>query len=78
MTQQTTSADLYDFDTEAMAALNEARRMPPGPRRAEAMKRAGILRNAAVESLFYPKRLASVAFRPQLPGRRDSDPEKFR
>src|SRR5258708_7540281 len=36
-----------DLEAEAMAALDEARRMPAGPERTEAMKRAGILRNAA-------------------------------
>jgi len=36
-----------DLETEALAALEAARAMPPGPDRTEAMKRAGILRNAA-------------------------------
>jgi hypothetical protein len=36
-----------DLDAEAFAALEEARAMPHGPERAEAMKKAGILRNAA-------------------------------
>jgi hypothetical protein len=36
-----------DLDTEALAALEEARGMPHGPERTEAMKKAGILRNAA-------------------------------
>ena len=36
-----------DLETEALAALETARAMPPGPERTEAMKRAGILRNAA-------------------------------
>jgi hypothetical protein len=36
-----------DLDTEALAALEEARGMPHGPARTEAMKKAGILRNAA-------------------------------
>jgi hypothetical protein len=36
-----------DLDAEAQIALEAARRMKPGPERTEAMKRAGILRNAA-------------------------------
>jgi hypothetical protein len=36
-----------DLDAEARAALEEARAMPHGPERAQAMKKAGNLRNAA-------------------------------
>jgi hypothetical protein len=36
-----------DLDAEALAALDEARSMPHGPERTEAMRKAGILRNAA-------------------------------
>jgi len=36
-----------DLDAEAQIALEQARRMKPGPARTEAMKRAGTLRNAA-------------------------------
>jgi hypothetical protein len=36
-----------DLDAEALAVLEEARAMPHGPERTEAMKKAGILRNAA-------------------------------
>jgi hypothetical protein len=36
-----------DLEVEAITALEEARAMPHGPERMEAMKRAGILRNAA-------------------------------
>jgi hypothetical protein len=36
-----------DLEAEALAALDEARAMPHGPERAAAMKKAGILRNAA-------------------------------
>jgi hypothetical protein len=36
-----------DLDAEALAALEEARAMPHGPERTAAMKKAGILRNAA-------------------------------
>jgi hypothetical protein len=36
-----------DLDAQALLALSEARAMPPGPERSAAMKKAGILRNAA-------------------------------
>jgi hypothetical protein len=36
-----------DLDAEALAALDEARAMPHGPDRTAAMKKAGVLRNAA-------------------------------
>ena len=39
--------DARNLDAEAMAALEEARNMPPGPDRTEALKKAGILRKAA-------------------------------
>ena len=46
-----------DLDIEATAALEQARAMAPGPERTEAMKRAGILRNAAdLQGLFFAKR----------------------
>ncbi len=46
-----------DLEAEAMAALDEARRMRAGPERTEAMKRAGILRNAAdLQGVFFAKR----------------------
>jgi hypothetical protein len=46
-----------DLETEALAALEAARKMAPGPERTEAMKRAGILRNAAdMQGLLSPKR----------------------
>jgi hypothetical protein len=46
-----------DLDAEAQIALEEARKMKPGPERTEAMKRAGILRNAAdLRGLFVAKR----------------------
>src|SRR5947199_4964336 len=42
-----------DLDAEAMIALEQARGMRPGVERTEAMKRAGILRNAAdLQGLF--------------------------
>jgi hypothetical protein len=46
-----------DLDAEALIALDEARRMKPGPERTEALKRAGILRNAAdLQGLSFAKR----------------------
>jgi delta 1-pyrroline-5-carboxylate dehydrogenase len=46
-----------DLDAEALTALEEARAMQPRPERTEAMKRAGILRNAAdLQGLFFAKR----------------------
>jgi hypothetical protein len=46
-----------DLEAEALAALEQARAMEPGPERTDAMKRAGILRNAAeLQGLFFMKR----------------------
>jgi hypothetical protein len=46
-----------DLEAEALAALEGARTMPPGPERTEAMKKAGILRNAAdLRGVFFAKR----------------------
>jgi hypothetical protein len=46
-----------DLEADALAALELARALPPGPARTEAMKRAGILRNAAdLQELFFAKR----------------------
>lgn len=36
-----------DLETQALIALEEARKLPHGPARTEAMKKAGQLRNAA-------------------------------
>ena len=45
-----------DLDAQALLALSEARAAPPGPERSAAMKRAGILRNAADKhGLAFPK-----------------------
>jgi hypothetical protein len=41
------SPDAHNLDAKAAAALDEAREIPPGHERAQAMKKAGILRNAA-------------------------------
>src|SRR5256885_780657 len=46
-----------DLEAEALAALDEARAMPHGPERTAAMKKAGILRNAAhSHGIAYTKR----------------------
>jgi hypothetical protein len=46
-----------ELEAQALAALEEARTMPPGPARTEAMKKAGILQNAAdLQGLFFAKR----------------------
>ena len=46
-----------DLDAEAIAALEGARVMPHGPERIEAMKKAGILRNAAdLHGIVFAKR----------------------
>ena len=46
-----------DLETEAQIALEEARVLPPGAERTEAMKRAGILRNAAdMQGILFAKR----------------------
>jgi hypothetical protein len=46
-----------ELEAPALAALEEARKLPPGPARTEAMKQAGILRNAAdLQGLSFAKR----------------------
>jgi hypothetical protein len=46
-----------DVDAEAQAALDQARAMPQGPERTSAMKKAGVLRNAAdSHGIVYAKR----------------------
>jgi hypothetical protein len=46
-----------DLEVEAVAALEIARALPPGPARTEAMKRAGVLRNAVdLQGLLFAKR----------------------
>ena len=47
----------HDLEADALAALEEARMLPHGPERTEAMKKAGILRNAAdLQGIFFAKR----------------------
>jgi hypothetical protein len=46
-----------DLDAEATDALEAARLMPPGPDKTDALKKAGLLRNAAdINGLFFAKR----------------------
>jgi hypothetical protein len=46
-----------DLDAEALVALEEARAMPHGPERTEAMKKAGFLRNAAdLQGISFARR----------------------
>jgi hypothetical protein len=46
-----------ELHMEALAALEQARAMPHGPARAEALKRAGLLQNAAdMQGLTFAKR----------------------
>jgi len=46
----------HDLQARALAALEEARAVPPGPARREAMKKAGMLRNAAaLRGMFFAK-----------------------
>jgi hypothetical protein len=46
-----------DLDARAQAALDEARAMPPGPAKAEALRKAGQLRNAAdIRGFVFGKR----------------------
>ena len=46
-----------DLQLEALVALEQARAMPHGPARSEALKRAGILQNAAdMQGLLFAKR----------------------
>jgi hypothetical protein len=51
------SDDARDWDARATEALEAARLMPAGPEKTEALKKAGILRNAAdIRGLFFAKR----------------------
>jgi hypothetical protein len=46
-----------DLHMEALAALEQARAMPKGPARSEALKRAGMLQNAAdMQGLTFARR----------------------
>jgi hypothetical protein len=46
-----------DLEAEAIAALEYARTLPHGPERVEALKKAGLLQNAAdAEGVSFAKR----------------------
>jgi hypothetical protein len=60
--KQSQSSLAHDLDARAAAALNEAREMPPGDERTEAMHKAMVLRNAAeIQQLLGGKRGAPAA-----------------
>jgi hypothetical protein len=51
------SHDVPDWDAKATEALEKARAMPPGQEKTDALKKAGMLRNAAdIRGLFFAKR----------------------
>jgi hypothetical protein len=55
--KQEISPDSRSQNASAADALQEAREMPPGPQRTDALKKAGLLRNAAVrQGLTFAKR----------------------
>jgi hypothetical protein len=57
MKRADSSKDAIDWDAKAIEALEAARLMPPGPEKSEALKKAGMLRNAAdIRGLFFAKR----------------------
>jgi hypothetical protein len=57
MTQGKKDQPRHELDADALMALEQARKLKPGPERAEAMKRAGSLRTAAdSKGVFLPKR----------------------
>ena len=54
---------LHDLNARAVAALDEAREMPPGDERTEAMNKAMVLRNAAeIHELLCGKRGAPAKY----------------
>ena len=51
------STDAIDWDARAIEALEAARLMPAGQEKTEALKKAGMLRNAAdMHGIFFTKR----------------------
>lgn len=53
----TTQHQEVDLDMKAQLALEEARAMPPGPQKTEALRKAGLLRNAAdIKGFLFAKR----------------------
>jgi hypothetical protein len=56
MKRADSSKDAVDWGAKAIEALEAARLMPPGPEKSEALKKAGMLRNAAdIRGLFFAK-----------------------
>jgi hypothetical protein len=57
MEKKTGPQSKQDLQIEAMVALEQARALPHGPARSEALKRAGVLQNAAdMRGLLFAKR----------------------
>jgi hypothetical protein len=55
--KQRTTAHIQNWDAKATEALEAARLMPAGQEKNEALKKAGILRNAAdIHGVFFAKR----------------------
>jgi hypothetical protein len=56
-TEKRTKQRDLDLDAEAQAALDAARAMPAGPEKSEALRKAGMLRNAAdMHGIVFAKR----------------------
>jgi hypothetical protein len=49
-----------DLEVEALVALEQARAMPHGSKRAEALKKAGALQNAASRNVSYSASAAGL------------------
>jgi hypothetical protein len=57
MRRKSPAPDFQSLDAEADQALDAARSLPQGRERTEALKKAGLLRNAAdARGVFFPKR----------------------
>jgi hypothetical protein len=57
MRRKSPAPDFQALDAEADQALDAARRLPQGRERTEALKKAGLLRNAAeARGVLLPKR----------------------
>jgi hypothetical protein len=57
MRRKSPAPDFHALDAEADQALDAARRLPHGRERTEALKKAGLLRNAAdARGVLLPKR----------------------
>jgi hypothetical protein len=59
------SPDAPDWDAKAIEALEKARAMPPGQEKTEALKKAGMLRNAAdIRGIFFCEARQAAEVRP--------------